>query len=279
VTGGTATGETRRVLLDGAPVEMTLRDGLLVAPDGRTARPVDAVHLPPCTPSKIICVHLNFQNRIDELKTEGPPAPNYFFKPPSALNSHRGVVIRPRGTRFLNYEGEIAVVIGRTARNIRVADALDYVAGYSLANDFAVHDFRHADRGSMLRVKGADTLAPLGPGLVRGWTPDGQVLRTRVNGAVVQESSLAGMVFPVAYLVADLARMMTLVPGDVIFTGTPANSRPVEPGDVVTVECDGLGVLENRIAEGACDISDEAGAMPASSDQALGVALGLQLRE
>jgi 5-oxopent-3-ene-1,2,5-tricarboxylate decarboxylase/2-hydroxyhepta-2,4-diene-1,7-dioate isomerase len=273
------TEETRRILLDGAPAEMVLRNDVLVAADGRTASPADAVHLPPCEPSKIICVHLNYQNRIDELKTEGPPAPNYFFKPPSSLNSHKGVVVRPRGTRFLNYEGEVAIVIGATARNIRVADALGYVAGYSLANDFAIHDFRHADRGSMLRVKGADTLAPMGPGLVRGWAPDAQVLRTRVNGEVVQESSLKGMVFSVAYVVADLARMMTLVPGDVIFSGTPANSRPVEPGDVVTVECDGLGVLENRIAEGAHDISDEAGWMPESSDQALGVALGIQLRE
>jgi 5-oxopent-3-ene-1,2,5-tricarboxylate decarboxylase/2-hydroxyhepta-2,4-diene-1,7-dioate isomerase len=273
------TGQTRRILLDGAPAEMVLSDGVLVAADGRTASPGDAVHLPPCQPSKIICVHLNYQNRIDELKTEGPPAPNYFLKPPSSLNSHQGVVVRPRGTRFLNYEGEVAVVIGKTARDIRVADALDYVEGYSLANDFAIHDFRHADRGSMLRVKGADTLAPVGPGLVRGWVPGDQVLRTRVNGEVVQESSLRGMVFPVAYLVADLARMMTLVPGDVIFSGTPANSRPVEPGDVVTVECDGLGVLENRIAEGARDVSGEAGWMPESSDQAVGVALGIQLRE
>jgi 5-oxopent-3-ene-1,2,5-tricarboxylate decarboxylase/2-hydroxyhepta-2,4-diene-1,7-dioate isomerase len=273
------TEEIRRILLDGAPVEMTVLGDVLIAPDGRTIWPDDAVHLPPCEPSKIVCVHLNYQNRIDELKTEGPPAPNYFFKPPSALNAHKGAVIRPRGCRFLNYEGEVAIVIGRTCRNVRVADALDYVAGYTLANDFAIHDFRHADRGSMLRVKGADTLAPMGPGLVRGWAPGDQVLRTRVNGEVVQESSLRGMVFPMAYVIADLARMMTLVPGDVIFTGTPANSRPVEPGDVVTVECEGLGTLENRIAEGEHDISDEAGWMPESSDQALGVALGIQLRE
>ena len=271
--------ETRRILLDGAPVEMALRDGVLHAQDGRTISPDAAVHLPPVDPSKIICVHLNYQNRIDELKTEGPPAPNYFLKATSSLNSHKGAVIRPRGTRFLNYEGEVAIVIGKTARNIRMAAALDYVAGYSLANDFAIHDFRHADRGSMLRVKSADTLGPIGPGLVRGWQPADQVLRTRVNGAVVQESSLKGMVFSAAYVVADLARMMTLLPGDVILSGTPSNSRPVEPGDVVTVECDGLGVLENRIAEGGHDISDEAGWMPESSDKALGVALGIQLRE
>jgi 5-oxopent-3-ene-1,2,5-tricarboxylate decarboxylase / 2-hydroxyhepta-2,4-diene-1,7-dioate isomerase len=112
-------------------------------------------------------------------------------------------VIRPRGCRFLNYEGEVVIVIGRICRNVRVADALDYVAGYTLANDFAIHDFRHADRGSMLRVKGADTLAPIGPGLVRDWAPGDQVLRTRVNGEVVQESGLRGMVFPIAYLIAD----------------------------------------------------------------------------
>jgi 5-oxopent-3-ene-1,2,5-tricarboxylate decarboxylase/2-hydroxyhepta-2,4-diene-1,7-dioate isomerase len=271
---------TRRVLLDGAPVEVTLADGVLCAPDGRRVSPDDAIHLPPVRqPSKIICVHLNYQNRIDELNTEGPPAPNYFLKAPSSLNSHKGAVIRPQGTRYLNYEGEVAIVIGRAARNVPVAGALGHVEGYSLANDFAIHDFRHADRGSMLRVKSADTLAPMGPGLVRGWTPGDQVLRTRVNGEVVQESGLTGMVFSIPYLIADLSRMMTLVPGDVIFSGTPSNSRPVEPGDVVTVECDGLGVLENRIADGEHDISDEAGWMPASSEQALGVALGTALRE
>src|ERR1700733_4335844 len=101
---------------------MVLRNGVLVAADGRTAGAADAVHLPPAEPSKIICVHLNYQNRIDELKAEGPPAPNYFLKAPSSLNSHKGAVIRPRGTRFLNYEGEVAIVIGKTARTIRVAD-------------------------------------------------------------------------------------------------------------------------------------------------------------
>ncbi|MBL1100562.1 fumarylacetoacetate hydrolase family protein [Streptomyces coffeae] len=271
--------ETRRILLDGAPVEMVLDGEMLLAQDGRRVKPDEAIHLPPSTPSKILCVHLNYQSRLDELKTDGPPAPHYFLKPPSALNSHRGVVIRPRGCRYLNYEGEVVIVICRRARNVPMTEALDYVLGYTLANDFALHDFRHADRGAMLRVKGADTLAPVGPGLVTDWTPGDQVLRTRVNGIIVQESSLRAMVFPVAYLIADLSRTMTLEPGDLIFTGTPANSRPVEPGDVVTVECDGLGTLENRIAEGEHDLLDEAGWMPESTDKALGVALGEQLRE
>ena len=233
----------------------------------------------PAEPTKIICAHLNYRNRLDELKAECPPAPNYFMKPLSCLVGHKAAVVRPLGCKYLNYEGEVAIVIGRTCKNIRIAEALDYVAGYTLANDFALHDFRDADRGSMLRVKGADTLGAVGPGLVTGWTPADQVLRTRVNGKVVQESSLKGMIWDMAYLVADLARMMTLVPGDMIFSGTPANSRPVQPGDVVTVECEGLGVLENTIVEGETPISDEAGWPPSASEKVTGVALGEGLKE
>ena len=233
----------------------------------------------PAEPTKILCAHLNYRNRLDELKAECPPAPNYFMKPISCLVGNKESVLRPLGCKYLNYEGEVAIVIGRTCKNIRIAEAADYVAGYTLANDFALHDFRDADRGSMLRVKGADTLGAVGPRLVTDWTPGDQVLRTRVNGKVVQESSLTGMIWGMAYLVADLARMMTLVPGDMIFSGTPANSRPVQPGDVVTVECEGLGVLENTIVEGSDPISDEAGWPPSASDKVLGVALGEQLRE
>ena len=245
------TSETGRFRLDGAPAE----------------------------PTKIVCAHLNYRNRLDELKAECPPAPNYFMKPISCLLGHRGSVVRPLGCKYLNYEGEVAIVIGRTCKNVRISEALGYVAGYTLANDFALHDFRDADRGSMLRVKGADTLGAVGPRLVTGWTPADQILRTRVNGKVVQESSLTGMIWDMAYLVADLARMMTLLPGDMIFSGTPANSRPVQPGDVVTVECEGLGVLENTIVEGSDPISDEAGWPPSASEKVTGVALGEGLRE
>ena len=128
-------------------------------------------------------------------------------------------------------------------------------------------------------MKGADTLGGVGPGLVRGWQPAGQVLQTRVNGKLVQESSLDGLIFDMAYLIADLARVMTLNPGDLILSGTPANSRPVEPGDIVTVEVDGLGRLENKIVEGANPVSRECGWPPSESGKVLGVALGQQLRE
>ena len=271
--------ETRRILLDGAVVEMVREGEALAAQDGRRVGCEAAVHLPPVQPSKIICAHLNYWNRVEELKTECPPAPNYFHKPVSCLNAHKGAVVRPKGCRFLNYEGEVAIVIGRTCRNVSMDEAWDCIGGYTLANDFALHDFRDADRGAMLRVKGADTLGVVGPGLVTGWTPAGQILRTRVNGKVVQESSLEGMIWDMGYLVCDIARLITLVPGDLILSGTPANSRPVEPGDVVTVEVEGLGVLENTIVEGPVEVSREAGWPPSASEKVTGVALGEQLRE
>jgi 5-oxopent-3-ene-1,2,5-tricarboxylate decarboxylase/2-hydroxyhepta-2,4-diene-1,7-dioate isomerase len=271
--------ETRRVLLGDAAVTVTREGDTLVAPDGRRLRMEEALHLAPVEPSKIICAHLNYRNRLLELKVECPPAPNYFFKPPSCLLGHGNAVIRPKGCQFLNYEGEVAIVIGRTARNVRMADAEQYIAGYTLANDYALHDFRDADRGSMVRVKGADTLGLVGPGLVRGWQPAGQILRTYVNDRVAQESSLDGMIWNMAYLVADLSRMMTLVPGDLILSGTPANSRPVKPGDTVVVEVAGLGRLSNTIAEGEAVVSSEAGWPPSASAKVTGVALGEQLRE
>jgi 5-oxopent-3-ene-1,2,5-tricarboxylate decarboxylase/2-hydroxyhepta-2,4-diene-1,7-dioate isomerase len=273
------TVETRRIVLNGAVVEV-VRDGdQLVAPGGHRVDAESAQHLPPVEPSKIICAHLNYRNRLDELKAQCPPAPNYFYKPPSCLIGHRNTVIRPRGCHFLNYEGEVAIVIGRTARNVRIAEAESHIEGYTLANDYALHDFRDADRGSMVRVKGADTLGLVGPGLVRGWRPAGQILRTYVNDKLVQESSLDGMIWGMAYLVADLSRMMTLLPGDLIMTGTPANSRPVNPGDIVVVEVEGLGRLTNTIAEGETSVSSEAGWPPSASDKVTGVALGEQLRE
>ncbi len=267
--------ETRRILLDGAVTEVVAEGGELIAGDGRRVAATDAVHLPPVTPSKILCVHLNYTSRVEEFGATLPPAPTFFHKPVSALNSHGGDVVRPERCKYLNYEGEIAIVIGRTTRNVSHAEAWDHIAGYTVANDYGLHDFRDTDAGSMLRVKGSDTLCPLGPGLVTDWDPrDGQVLRTLVNGEVVQEASTREMTWDMAYLVADLARTITLHPGDVILSGTPANSRPVEPGDVVEVSVEGLGTLRNRIVAGPTPIGDEVGAQPTESEEVRSTALG-----
>jgi 5-oxopent-3-ene-1,2,5-tricarboxylate decarboxylase / 2-hydroxyhepta-2,4-diene-1,7-dioate isomerase len=269
--------ETRRILLEGA-VTPVVRDGdELVAGDGRRVAIADAVHLPPVAPSKILCVHLNHRSRVEEFQTSLPPAPTYFHKPISSLNAHEGHVVRPERCEWLNYEGEIAIVIGRTTRNVSQDQAWGHIAGYTVANDYGLHDFRDTDAGSMLRVKGSDTLCPLGPGLVSAdaWDPrGGKRIRTLVNGEVRQDGSTAEMQWDMAYLVADLARTITLEPGDVILSGTPANSRPVKPGDVVEVEVEGLGTLRNTIVTGPTPIRDDIGAQPTVSEEVLSTALG-----
>lgn len=266
--------ETRRILLDGAAVEVHRRGDHLEAADGRSVTAASAVHLLPCTPTKIVCVHLNYQSRVDEFMTTLPPAPTYFQKPVSALNAHRGNVVRPARCKWLNYEGEIAIVIGATCRNVDLAGVGAHIAGFTIANDFGLHDFRDTDAGSMLRVKGSDTLCPLGPGLVSGWDFAHKSIETTVNGTVVQSGNTDEMVWDMHYLVADLARTITLVPGDVVLSGTPAGSRPVVPGDEVSVTVEGLGTLTNTVVEGPVAVRADVGAQPSSSEEVVSTALG-----
>jgi 5-oxopent-3-ene-1,2,5-tricarboxylate decarboxylase/2-hydroxyhepta-2,4-diene-1,7-dioate isomerase len=232
----------------------------------------------PLEPSKIVATHLSYRSRVEEYRMAAPPpAPSYFLKPPSSLSGHEAEVARPRGCRFLNYEGEIALVIGKRASGVSQAQALDHVAGYTVANDFGVHDFRHIDRGSMLRVKGQDGFCPLGPQMTDAaeLDPENLTVRTFVNGEQVQEGHTGtDLIFSFAYQVADVSRLITLEPGDVLLTGTPANSRPVEPGDVVEVEVEGIGRLRNRVIELDRELED-VGAAPEVSAQTLHVALAM----
>jgi 5-oxopent-3-ene-1,2,5-tricarboxylate decarboxylase/2-hydroxyhepta-2,4-diene-1,7-dioate isomerase len=205
-----------------------------------------------------------------------PPEPSYFVKPPSTLNGHRRPIRMAQGARFLNYEGELAVVVGRRMKGVPIDEALSYVAGYACANDVGMHDFRHADRGAMLRVKGQDGFLPLGPELVPAseFDPTDFTLRTYLNGDVVQEGTADDLVFGVAYQLADLCRVITLEPGDVILTGTPANARPMEPGDVVEVEISGLGRLTNTVEAWDVDLAGPGEQLQVSA-QTLHVALAI----
>ena len=227
-------------------------------------------------PTKIVGVHLSYPSRVEEYEAQTPDEPSYFLKPPSTLARHGDEIVRPSGCRYLNYEGEVAVVVGRQMKRVAEEDALEFVAGYAPANDFGVHDFRHADRGSMLRVKGQDGFCPIGPELAgpEEVDPAALVLRTYVNGEVVQEGSTADLLWPIAYMLADLSRLITLEPGDILLSGTPSNSRPVEPGDLVEVEVDGIGRLSNQIVEATEDLAD-VGVMPADSPNARHVALAV----
>jgi 5-oxopent-3-ene-1,2,5-tricarboxylate decarboxylase/2-hydroxyhepta-2,4-diene-1,7-dioate isomerase len=233
-------------------------------------RPVDL------RPSKIVGVHLSYPSRVGEYAARTPDEPSYFLKPPSSLARNGDEVVRPHGCRYLNYEGEVAVVVGRRMKRVREEDALEHVEGFTIANDFGVHDFRHADRGSMLRVKGQDGFCPIGPELadLAEVDPADLSLRTYVNGEVVQEGNTGELLWPIAYMLADLSRLITLEAGDILLSGTPANSRPVEPGDVVEVEVDGIGRLSNRIVEAKEELAS-VGVMPADTPNARHVALAV----
>jgi 5-oxopent-3-ene-1,2,5-tricarboxylate decarboxylase/2-hydroxyhepta-2,4-diene-1,7-dioate isomerase len=275
-----------RVELDGAP-QWGRRDGdQIVLEDGRELPEPDAVYLAPVTPSKIIAVHLTYRSRIEEYRARVPPEPSYFMKPPTTLNGHRGVLHRPRGAQFLNYEGEIAVVIGDRMKGVPVDRTLDHVAGYLAANDVGLHDFRHADRGAMLRVKGQDGFLPLSPELIPAaeFDPTDFTLTTTLNGEVVQRASAEDLIWPIAYQLADLCRLITLEPGDVVLTGTPANSRPMELGDVVTVEIashdtpPGRARVQNTVVDWDVDLSG-AGEQLQTSANTLHVALAIPEQE
>jgi 5-oxopent-3-ene-1,2,5-tricarboxylate decarboxylase/2-hydroxyhepta-2,4-diene-1,7-dioate isomerase len=241
--------EWRRILHEGQPKWVRPDGERLRLLDGRWIAEADATYLPPCEPSKILCIHLNYDSRRVEFRAPMLETPTYFQKPTTALNSHRGTLLRPAGTKYLNYEGEVAVIIGKPMRNVGREEAWNYVAGFAPANDVGCQDFRDTDAGSMLRVKGQDGFCPIGPGIVSGVDVRKSTLRTYRNGQVVQDGTVSEMIFPIDYILADLCRFITLLPGDVILSGTPKNSRPMEIGDLIEVEVSGLGKLSNRVAE------------------------------
>lgn len=270
-------GERRRILVGGG-VHWVVPDGdELVLGDGRRVEEATARYLAPCEPTKIICVHLNYESRRLEFHQPELVTPTYFQKPLTALNSHRGLLCRPAGTQYLNYEGELAAIVGAPMRNVAPADVWDHLAGFAAANDVGLHDFRDTDAGSMLRVKGQDGFCPIGPGIVTGLDVRESTLRTIVNGEVVQEGVIGEMNFGIDYLVADVCRHITLLPGDVILTGTPADSRPMALGDVVEVEITGVGRLTNTVVEIPAPRHD-VGHQPTDSKTVRAVALGAEYR-
>ena len=263
--------------MEGVPYWCVPNGDLLELGDGRRIEEATAAYLPPVEPSKFICVHLNFESRRLEFQQPELVSPTYFQKPLTTLNSHRGAVCRPAACRYLNYEGELAVIVGAHMRNVAPSDVWDHLAGFAPSNDIGLHDFRDTDAGSMLRVKGQDGFCPIGPGIVSGVDVRASTLRTYVNGEVVQEGELAEMNFGIDYLLADLCRHITLLPGDVVLTGTPSNSRPLDVGDVVDVEITGIGRISNKVVE-IPDPPHEVGHQPTDTKTVRAVALGSDYR-
>ena len=276
--------ERRRVLLGGSAFWGTMRDDItLVLDDGRSLRADAACYLPPVNPSKIIAVHISYSSRSIETRNRPKPTdtPTYFTKPPTSLNGHGGQILKPADCQYLNYEGEYALVIGRTCRNVTPDEAWDYIEGFCPALDMGLQDFRDTDQGSMLRVKGADTLLPIGPGIVRGVNLFEQTLRTYVDGLVVQEAHIGDeTIWGPHYVIADIARHITLLAGDVILMGTPCHSRSVEPRQVVACEITGIGRVSGTVV--AIDPPRAAalgvGHAPTDSPEVRRVALGFDER-
>lgn len=266
-----------RVKRDEQIVKGYLEGNLLILDNGEKIHQSEAQFLPPVEPTKIIAMHLNFPSRVEAFGAKKPRWPSYFMKPLTSLAGHQAAVARPRNTKYLNYEGEIALIIGKKAKNVSREEAWNYIAGYSPVIDYGLHDFRTSDAGSMLRVKGQDGFCPIGPTLIPAHEvdPHNLTLRTYVNGEVVQEDNTSTLQFPFNEIVADLARLITLEPGDVILTGTPANSRPVQPGDVVEVEIEGYPRLTTTVVESEVDFADF-GAQPEDSDNARNTAFEIE---
>jgi 2-keto-4-pentenoate hydratase/2-oxohepta-3-ene-1,7-dioic acid hydratase in catechol pathway len=201
-------------------------------------------------PSKIIGIGQNYRAHAAEMGKGIPDEPLIFFKPPSALIASGADISRPAGYQRVDYEGELGVIIGKTAHNVRKADALQHVLGYICVNDVSVRDLQAKD-GQWARAKGFDTFCPAGPCLVAGLDPTSLRIVTKVNGDIKQDSSTSDMIFDVATLIAFVSHHMTLLPGDLITTGTPAGVDNLAIGDTVEVEITGIGILRNRVIERA----------------------------
>lgn len=232
---------------DGDRVEVRFDDGTASA-DGTTWNLDEVRLLPPVQPTKLIYVGMNYIEHAVELGADLPEEPLLFFKPPSALVGPDDAVVHPSDSQRLDYEGELAVVIGQRCRAVAAEKAFDVISGYTIANDITARDWQRPDT-QWTKAKAWDTFAPLGPWVVTDLDPTDLTLRTLLNGEVRQESSTAKLHFGVPELIAFASRLMTLEPGDVIATGTPVGIGAMKPGDEVEVQIEGIGSLRNRIVE------------------------------
>ena len=239
-----------RVAYAGAIHDATERDGALLLADGRSVSLNDVVWLPPLKPvpqaRTILALGLNYADHAKELEFKAPEEPLVFVKGEASLMGHRGFTRRPADVKFMHYECELTVVIGKTARRVKRDDAYDFVGGYTVANDFAIRDYLENWYRPNLRVKNRDTCTPLGPFLVDAAdipNPQALALQTTVNGKVTQSGNTRDMIFDVPFLIEYFSSFMTLQPGDLILTGTPDGVVDCQPGDVIVTEIESVGAL------------------------------------
>lgn len=215
--------------------------------DGDTYQLGDVKLLAPCLPSKIIGLGLNYRVHAEETNMPIPAMPLIFMKPSTAVIGPGDEIILPRGSRRVDYEGELGVVIGRKAKDLPQDKARDYVLGYTCVNDVSER-YAQSEDGQWTRAKGFDTFAPIGPWIETGVTPDNLKIETYLNGELRQSAYTNDLIFGVDRLVSFISSVMTLLPGDVITTGTPSGIGPMNPGDTVEVRIDKIGTLRNLVA-------------------------------
>ena len=213
---------------------------------GEVLSPEEVELLAPCLPSKIVCIGLNYREHARELKMKLPEEPILFLKPPSAVQDPGKEIVYPGSSTRVDYEGELAVVIGKRCKNVAAKDFADYVLGYTCFNDVTARDLQQKD-GQWTRAKSFDTFAPFGPWIGKIDPSDAEI-RTRVNGEIKQKSNTSDLIFDMPRLIEFISGVMTLMPGDVIATGTPPGVGSLQKGDVVEVEIEGIGVLKNSVA-------------------------------
>jgi 2-keto-4-pentenoate hydratase/2-oxohepta-3-ene-1,7-dioic acid hydratase in catechol pathway len=213
-----------------------------------TEIPADVRLLPPCTPSKIVCVGRNYVEHARELGNEPPAEPIIFMKPPSSLIGHGAEIVYPTISESVSFEGEIGVVISRRARHVRTEEALDYVLGYTCVNDVTARDLQKKD-GQWTRGKGFDTFCPVGPCIVPREEIAIEQLRVKtfLDGELKQNAPSTDMIFSIPFIIAHITAFMTLEPGDLIATGTPPGVGLMQPGSTVRIEIEGIGALQNTV--------------------------------
>ena len=238
-------GETSYGILDGETIRELSGDLFdLPQPTGKTVALKDVALLAPCEPGKVIAVGLNYKSHIGD--SPSAEYPGLFAKYPTSIIAHEANIILPEDAQNTHYEGELVVVIGKKAKNVSVEDAPDYIFGVTAGNDVSERAWQRADL-QWLRAKASDTFGPMGPAIVTGLNYNDLLLETRLNGETRQSQRTADLIFDVDTLVSYISRYITLNPGDVIFTGTPGRTAKMEPGDVVEIEIEGIGILRNTV--------------------------------
>lgn len=203
--------------------------------------------LPPCVPTKIVCVGLNYKDHAEEMNSKVPEDPKLFIKPNTAIIGHEDIIVYPdHMSERVDYEGELAVVMAKRAKKLDVDEALDYVFGYTCLNDVTARDLTAKD-GQYTRGKGFDTFAPLGPFIETELDPSNLHISTYLNGEIKQSSNTSMLIFSVPKLISFISNVMTLLPGDVISTGTPSGIGQMKKGDTVEIHIEGIGILRNHV--------------------------------